>query len=162
MITCKFIPGQIFIEINVYKSVQAYCKKKKKLNHHIVAPANSNVGRLYVNLFRTSCSLTPCKGVLQLPNTLYNKPGLFQFINSPRASASPGEWLIVFLKYQALLTIKKIQVIKFKKFSSKIRTNISKFFELASARFHNFRNGPFINRHFMVRFRNIRRKIIKF
>ncbi len=64
MITCKFFPGQIFIEINVCKSIQAICKKKKSLNHHIVAPANPKVGKPYVNRFRMSCSLTPCKGVL--------------------------------------------------------------------------------------------------
>ncbi len=63
MITCKFFPGQIFIEINAYKSVQAFCKKKS-LNHHIVAPANPKVGKPYVNRFRMSYSLNPCKGVL--------------------------------------------------------------------------------------------------
>ncbi len=64
MITCEFFTGQIFIEINAYKSVQAFCKKKKSLNHHIVAPANPKVGKPCVNLFRMSCSLTLCKGVL--------------------------------------------------------------------------------------------------
>ncbi len=64
MITCKFFSGRIFIEINAYKSVQAFCKKKKSLNYHIVAPANPKVGKPYVNRFRMSCSPTPCEGVL--------------------------------------------------------------------------------------------------
>ncbi len=63
MITCKFFPGQIFIEIKAYKSVQTFCKKKS-LKHHIVAPANSKVGKPYVNRFRMSSSLTPHKGTL--------------------------------------------------------------------------------------------------
>ncbi len=63
MITCKFFPGQIFTEINAYK-YKHFVKKKKSLNHHIVAPANPKVGKPYVNRFRMSCSPTPCKGVL--------------------------------------------------------------------------------------------------
>ncbi len=45
MITCKFFPGQIFIEINAYKSAQAFYLKKKSLNRHIVVPANLRVGK---------------------------------------------------------------------------------------------------------------------
>ncbi len=63
MITCTFFPVQIFIEISAYKSVQAFCKKKK-FKPPYVAPANPKVGKLYVNQFRMCCSLTSCEQVL--------------------------------------------------------------------------------------------------
>ncbi len=53
------------------KVLRHFVKKKKSLNRHIVAPANPKVGKPYVNRFRMSCFLTPCKGYYSYRTPVY-------------------------------------------------------------------------------------------
>ncbi len=64
MRTCKYFPGQIFIEINAYKSIQAFCKKKKEFKPPYCGSCKSKGWQTVCQSIRMSSSLTPCKGVL--------------------------------------------------------------------------------------------------